>query len=51
MILKIFLILEKKVLHLICNRINGSVECKTEKCNSQCDHGQPMEQTSGLLCK
>ena len=25
-------------------------ECKTEKHNSQLEHGQPMEQTSGLFC-
>ena len=25
-------------------------ECKTEHCNSQCEHGQPMEQTRGLFC-
>ena len=26
------------------------LECKTEKQNSQCKHGQPMEQTRGLFC-
>ena len=26
------------------------LECKTEKQNSQCEHGQPMEQTRGLFC-
>ena len=26
-------------------------ECKTEKRKSQCEHGQPMEQTRGLFCK
>ena len=25
-------------------------ECRMEKRNSQCDQGQPMEQTIGLLC-
>ena len=25
-------------------------ECKTEKQNSQCEHGQTMEQTRGLFC-
>ena len=25
-------------------------ECKTEKLNNQCEHGQPMEQTRGLFC-
>ena len=26
------------------------LECKTENRNSQCEHGQPMEQTRGLFC-
>ena len=26
------------------------LECKTEKQNSQCEHGQPMEQTRNLFC-
>ena len=26
------------------------LECKTEKRNSQPEHGQPMEQTGGLFC-
>ena len=26
------------------------LECKTEKWNSQCEYGQPMEQTRGLFC-
>ena len=26
------------------------LECKTEKRNSQCEHGLPMEQTRGLFC-
>ena len=25
-------------------------ECKTEKCNSQLEHGQPMERKRGLFC-
>ena len=33
-----------------CNRINGLVECKTKKLNSQCENGQPMSQTSSLFC-
>ena len=40
----------KTVVYLICNRIYASVECKTEKRNSQCDHAHPMEQTRGLFC-
>ena len=34
----------------MCNRINGLMGCKTEKHNSHCEHGQPMEQTKGLFC-
>ena len=41
---------KKTVLYLIWNRINGLSECKTEKRNSQHEHGQPMEQTRGLFC-
>ena len=26
------------------------LECKTEKWNSQCEHGQPIKQTGGLFC-
>ena len=26
------------------------LECKTEKRNSQCEHGQPMEETRSLFC-
>ena len=33
----------------MCCRIN-SFECKTEKRNSQCEQGQPMEQTRRLFC-
>ena len=40
----------KTVLYLICNRIDGFLECKTEQRNSQCEHGQPMEQTKGFFC-
>ena len=25
------------------------LECKTKKLNSQCEHGQPMEQTRGVF--
>ena len=33
-------------LYLICNRISVFfLECNTEKWNSQCEHGQPMEPT------
>ena len=32
------------------NRINGLLECKTEKRNCQSEHGQPMEQTRCLFC-
>ena len=38
----------KSFLYLTCNRINSFVE--TEKRNSQCEQGQPMEQTRGLFC-
>ena len=43
--------MKKKGLYLICNCINGFLECKTEKRNSQCEQGQPREQTRGLFCK
>ena len=38
------------ILYLIFNSINGFVECKTEKRNSQREHGQPKEQTRSLIC-
>ena len=34
---------EKTFFYLIINRINGLLEFKTEKWNSQCKQGQPME--------
>ena len=37
------------VLYLIYNCINGFIECKLEKRNNQCEHGQPMEQKKGLF--
>ena len=40
----------KKVLYLKYIRINGLVGVKMEKRNSQLEHGQPMEQTRGLVC-
>ena len=47
---KLFIILDKTILFLIFNRINGFVVVQTEKRNSQCEHGQPMEQTRSLFC-
>ena len=40
----------KTVLFLHYNRIMVLSECKTEKPNSQFEHGQPMEQTRSLFC-
>ena len=41
---------EKTVLYLIFVVLTVLLEGKTEKLNSQCEHGQPMEQTIGLFC-
>ena len=38
------------MIYLIGNHIKVFLERKTEKRNSQCEHGQPMEQTRGLYC-
>ena len=40
----------KTVLHLNIIVLTVQLECKMEKRNSQLEHGQPMEQTSGLFC-
>ena len=39
---------DKTILYLIV--LKALLDCKTEKRNSQCEHGQPMEQTRGLFC-
>ena len=41
---------DKTILNLLFNRITVLVEYKTEKRNSQCEHGQPMQQTRSLFC-
>ena len=46
----IFNLVIKTVLYLKYNRLTVLSECKTEKRNSQLEHGQPMEQTRGLFC-
>ena len=40
---------DKTILYYLFNRISSLLESKTEKRNSQCEHGQPMAQTRSLF--
>ena len=44
---KLFIIYEKTPFVIVLAIL---LECKTERRNSQCKHGQPMEKTRGLIC-
>ena len=41
---------DETILYLIFITLRVLLECKAEKRNSQCEHGQPMEQSISLFC-